>query len=243
MRSMLISFFEKVSKKLLNKPEPKPEPELHNISYSQSGEDLIVKYIFDVIGINNPSYIDVGAHDPFLFSNSALFYKNGSRGVNIEPDPNLFKNFMDKRIDDININVGIAEKPDLLNFYIMHPPTLNTFSKEEADRVSEEGDYHIKEIKKVEVCNINSIIDDYCNGSFPDFLSLDVEGLDFEIIKSIDFNKSSPKVICVETISFSTSGQGIKDKKMIDYIISQGYMLYADTNINTIFVKDKLWRL
>lgn len=62
-------------------------------SYSQSGEDLIIKYIFDALGIEKPSYIDVGAYHPYCLSNTSLFYELGSKGINIEPDPMLFKNF------------------------------------------------------------------------------------------------------------------------------------------------------
>jgi hypothetical protein len=89
--------------------------------------------------------------------------------------------------------------------------------------------------------SIGSIVEKYYNDRFPDLLSLDVEGLDFEVISSIDFKKYQPKVICVETISYSKNGTGVKSSKLIKYVESKGYYLYADTNINTIFVKKDLW--
>lgn len=58
------------------------------ISYSQCGEDLIVSFIFNRLGILNPNYIDIGAHHPYKLSNTAFFYESGSRGINIEPDQN-----------------------------------------------------------------------------------------------------------------------------------------------------------
>jgi hypothetical protein len=45
------------------------------VSYSQSGEDLIVRVYFDILGITNPTYIDIGAHHPYFISNTALFYE------------------------------------------------------------------------------------------------------------------------------------------------------------------------
>ncbi len=76
---------------------------------------------------------------------------------------------------------------------------------------------------------------------FPDFLSLDAEGIDEIVLQSIDYKDNFPKVICVETISFSTVGRGKKNKKIISFLEEKGYLLYADTNINSIFVKKDLW--
>jgi len=156
-------------------------------SYSQSGEDLIVKYIFDNIGIPQPSYIDIGAHHPFYISNTALLYKNGSRGINIEPDPTLFKEFQKHRKGDVNFNIGIGDCNDELDFYIISVPTLNTFSKEEAEKYSKEGNYTINRIEKIQVRRLSAILNDFSNGVFPQFLNIDTEGIDEKIIKEIDF--------------------------------------------------------
>lgn len=212
------------------------------ISFSQCGEDLIVKYIFDNLGIYNPSYIDIGAHHPFYISNTALFYKNGCRGINIEPDPTLFKEFIKHRKEDTNINIGVGNNNEELDFYIISASTLNTFSKEDAEKYSQEGNYTIKSIEKIQVSTLSAILNDFSNGLFPQFLSIDAEGVDEIIIKEIDFEKNFPIVICIETISFSTSGNGIKNIDLINYIVNKGYMVYADTNINTIFVKENLWK-
>ena len=75
----------------------------YKVSYSQKGEDLIIKHIFDGLGIVEPSYLDIGAHHPYHISNTALFYKNGSRGINIEPDPDLFVEINRVRKEDINL--------------------------------------------------------------------------------------------------------------------------------------------
>jgi len=216
-----------------------PSLKFQKKSFSQCGEDLIVKFIFDNLGIKNPSYIDIGAHHPNYINNTTIFYNKNSLGINIEPDPVLFKEFQRLRKKDININAGIAEKEELLNFYIMSVPTLNTFSKTEARNLEKEG-YKISKVKKIQVLPIKKIIAEYANDKFPDFLSLDVEGLDMEILESIDY-KNAPLIICVETISFSNSGKGIKDNTIADFLKDKGYMVYADTHINTIFIKQDKW--
>ncbi|WP_434687163.1 glycosyltransferase [Pseudanabaena minima] len=221
----------------------KEEENYARISYSQSGEDLIVKFIFDAIRISTPSYIDVGAYHPEYLSNTALFYKNGSRGVNIEPDPTLFESFKLARSEDINLNVGVDDVQGERDFYIISTPTLNTFSKEEAENCTRENNHQIVSISRTKVDVISNIIQDYCKGIFPDFLSLDVEGLDLKILQSINYEQSSPLIICVETISFSETGNGVKDIHIIQFLESKGYMVYADTYINTIFVKKDKWVL
>ncbi|PTS96371.1 SAM-dependent methyltransferase, partial [Flavobacterium sp. HMWF030] len=172
------------------------ESEFQKISYSQSGEDLIVKYIFENLNIKNPTYIDIGAHHPYYISNTALFYQNGSIGINIEPDPTLFKAFIKERKKDVNVNIGIGNKNEELDFYIISSTTLNTFSKEEAYNYQKEGNYTIKSIEKIKVRTLSNVINEFSNGIFPQFLSIDAEGIDELIIKSIDFDKNFPIVIC-----------------------------------------------
>lgn len=209
-------------------------------SYSQCGEDIIIKFIFDSIGVEKPSYIDIGAHHPNYINNTALFYKHGSTGINIEPDPTLFKEFPRSRKRDVNINAGIADREGQLDFYIMSSPALNTFSKEEAENLKKDG-YTIDKIQKIKVLPAGKIIDEYAGGRFPDFMTLDVEGYDMDILKAIEYERTSPTVICVETISFSNSGNGVKNDAIADLLKEKDYMIYADTYINTIFVKRTAW--
>jgi FkbM family methyltransferase len=212
-------------------------------SYSQSGEDLIIDFIFNVLGMTNISYLDIGAHHPYYLSNTALFYEKGYRGINIEPDPVLFKEFLAQRSEDRNLSIGISNEPGLFDFYLMVPPTLNTFSEEEANRVTAEGNgiYKIDKKIKVGVNTVSNIINKYNHGKFPEFLNLDAEGIDELVLKSINYTHNFPIVICVETLSFSSNRKGVKNTEIINYLIDSGYILYADTNINSIFIKKEFW--
>jgi FkbM family methyltransferase len=210
-------------------------------SYSQSGEDLIAKYILDVLGIYQPSYLDIGAHQPFYLNNTALFYENGSRGINIEPDPTLFKAFVKHRKEDVNLNIGISDHQSVLDFFVINDPVLNTFSREEAENYRKQGNYQIVEEKKIAVDTIESVLERYWKGKFPDFLTIDAEGVDEVVLKSADFSSNFPLVICIETISFSNYGMGKKNLELIEFVKSLGYLLYADTNINSIFVRRERW--
>jgi len=209
-------------------------------SYSQCGEDLIVQYIFQLRGITKPSYLDIGANHPFFISNTAMFYEKGCKGITIEANPYLAVAFEEQRPNDINLNIGISDKEGELDFYIMEDDTLSTFSRKEVDFMISNGK-SLAETKKVKLTTIQKIIEKYCNGVFPDFMSIDVEGLDFEILKSISFEKSCPKIICVEAAEYSPIGAGARRNELIDFLISKGYYEYANTNLNAILVKNDFW--
>lgn len=211
-------------------------------SYSQSGEDLIMDHILTDLQIVQPSYIDIGAHHPRYINNTFLMYTKGSKGINIEPDPTLFADFQQMRGRDTNLNIGVGEKSGQADFYIMNEPALNTFMKDEADRVSAENPaYFINKVSKIELRTVAEIVNEYSNGVFPDVLSIDVEGLDEIILRSMNYESSLPGIMCVETVSFSTKGRGVKKTDLIEFIASKGYIAYADTFINTIFVRKDLW--
>ncbi len=212
-------------------------------SFSQSGEDMIVDFVFGAIQVSHPTYLDLGAHHPRRYSNTHHFYRKGSRGVSVEADPALFERFVQERPADINLNVGVGVgSMGSLPFYVMSVPTLNTFSKEEADRCVAMGTHQIVDVIEVPLRDVNAIIAEHFAGETPDFISIDVEGLDFEIVKSIDLQRYRPTVICVETITFSENFDGAKIEEIGDYLQQHGYFLYADTRINSIFVDKARWR-
>src|SRR5690554_4042624 len=93
--------------------------------YSQEGEDLLLKRIFE----HSPPgfYVDVGAHHPFRFSNTKLLYDMGWRGLNIEPNPDIKILFDKYRSEDINLCLGISDSPGTLTYYKYSHPALNTF--------------------------------------------------------------------------------------------------------------------
>jgi FkbM family methyltransferase len=210
------------------------------ISYSQAGEDLIVKYIFDSIGLSNPYYVDIGAHHPEIINNTKIFYDTGSSGINIEANPNLISAFNRQRKRDINLNLGISDKSGTLDFHIFNDSTLSTFSTDEATILSDQG-FTVQNIIPVKIISVKELFETYAKENCLDFLSLDAEGVDFNILTQFITLGLKPVVICVESISFSTSGAGKKNQQIINLLKSAGYIHYADTNINSIFVLSSRW--
>lgn len=211
-------------------------------SFSQCGEDLIVNFVFQAMQVHQPTYLDIGAHHPIKYSNTNFFYKMGSRGVSVEPNSDLYKLHVKHRRHDVSLNCGIgAQDAGQINFYLMSNSTLNTFSESEAKRYEEFGTYKIQNIVKIPVVGINTILEQYFPEASPDFVTIDVEGLDFSIISAIDFNRWRPKVFCIETLTYSETRQEKKNMEVIEFLISKDYFVYGDTYINTIFVDKKSW--
>ncbi len=209
-------------------------------SYSQSGEDMIINYLFNSKGISNPSYLDIGTNHPFLNSNTFLFYTNGSRGVCVEADVTLIDEIIKWRPNDVILNVGVSvSEKNEEDFYIFNEPGLNTFDKQEADERVSLGTYHIEKIIKVPVHDIKRLIDQQFD-TFPDLISIDIEGLDLEVLKTVDWKKYRIPVVCAETCLYSENHIKRKDQSIMQYMDSVGYFPYADTYINTIYVR-KEW--
>jgi FkbM family methyltransferase len=209
-----------------------------NVSFSQCGEDLLIQYIFRLRGIDKITYIDIGANNPIYLNNTLLFYLKGSKGINIEANPNLINLFLKHRVKDTNLNVGIYSKNEIKKFYIFNDLTLSTFSDEEAKKMENLYNHKIKQVIEIQTYTLNEIINKYNNGQFPDLLSIDIEGMEFEVLKTIDYNVSFPKVICIETAEYSPIGIGRKRNEIINFLKEKGYFLFADTNLNSIFVKN-----
>lgn len=205
-------------------------------TYAQHGDDLIFLCIFKSLGIPKPSYLDIGAHHPLKISNTALLYQRGSRGVNVEANPNLIRAFQTQRPEDINLNVGVAGNSDKqsLTFYMFDNSSgLNTFDEERARELDKGGRFPIKKTITVPVTTVSKILSEHCNGIFPDILSIDVEGLELSILNSIKYDLTAPKVICAEANSKEYGN------KIRAYLQSKGYFLCFRAGANMFFAQNK----
>lgn len=235
---MIYTIFKKIAWRirmfLFNKPVIVKE---YN-TYSQAGEDQILGFLFSTMGIEKPSYVDIGANKPDWGSNTYLFYKKwGSRGVCIEPDPHLFEAFKNQRPDDTCLNCAIGfDDTKEADFFIFDEPSLNTMSEEEANARHAVGEYKLTGKIKTPVMRLEEILEKYFP-ELPHFVSLDVEGIDFRILQSFDFDKFPVPVWVVETIDYSPSHIKMKNQEMFDFMKAKGYFVYADTYINSVFIR------
>ena len=209
--------------------------------YSQYGEDIIVQSLFKNYDYSKLTYLDIGCNHPFRFNNTALLYLNGASGFCIDADQVFFSDYKKYRARDICFNIGIADTEGDLSFYVMNNSTLSTFSEQEYLNYIRLG-YTLKKIIEVPVMRLDSFIKNHCNGIFPDFLSLDVEGLDLDILQSYNWESTKPKVICVEGRSIDDAYINPSTSNITRYLSSVGYALYSFNNLNSIFVDPEYLR-
>ena len=174
-----------------------------NITYSQMGEDLHIQRILNSrYGkkiTDKGFYLDVGAFHPFKYSNTFKFYELGWRGINIEPNPENFKLIEKYRPEDINLNMGVSEKKQVLKYWKYDRGAFNTFSEAEATELNKRGDLTLEKVLEIETDSLQNILTKHLPDNTPiDFISIDVEGLDFQVVKSFDLETFKPNIICIE---------------------------------------------
>lgn len=170
-----------------------------NLSYSQEGEDLFLLRYFN--SKENGFYVDVGAHHPKRFSNTYVFYQLGWKGINIDAMPNSMQLFNRVRSRDINLEVGISKEEGELTYHIFNETALNTFSESEAILKNESPNYSIERKVNVQTVPLSKLLETHLpKDQQIDFLSVDVEGLDLEVIESNDWNKYRPHLVLIEDL-------------------------------------------
>ena len=204
-------------------------------SYSQDGEDLILWSFLKYR--KNGYYIDIGAHHPKRLSNTYKFYKNGWRGINIDPTPGSMRLFNKLRPLDTNIEMGISDEPGEVDFYMFNEPALNSFDKELSLSRHDPNEFKVQiiETKSVEVCTLNSIIENYLPSSVLeiDFLTIDVEGFDFKVINSLDLEKYKPYIIAIEITDLKVDD--VMSSNISTHLGKYGYSIIAKCKRTVFF--------
>ena len=202
-------------------------------SYSQEGEDMILRRVFEQQ--YSGFYVDVGAHHPKRFSNTYFFYKRGWSGINIDAMPGSMKFFEKIRPRDINIEKPISNKKRILTYYAFNEPALNGFSKELSEARDKKNNYKIEFTKDLETCTLENLLDEHLpTGQVIDFLSIDVEGLDFDVLKSINLKKYRPRVVLVEILGSSLSD--MRQEEIFKFLEHWNYFVFAKA-VNTVIFK------
>jgi FkbM family methyltransferase len=174
--------------------------DLLNFSYSQFAQDLVLRlcYFFNQ---RSGFYVDIGANHPYSLSNTCYFYKRGWSGINIEPNPDFVESLKKERQRDININCAVASQDGTMDFYLCETKynCLSTLSKERAEELAKKGVNWTK--KHIDVLKLSTIFNRYLSeGKVVDFMNVDCEGYDIEVLKSNDWDKYRPRFLVVEDL-------------------------------------------
>lgn len=209
-----------------------------HVTYAQNGEDLMVLNLFRLLGVERPSYLDIGAHHPTNISNTRLLYDRGCRGVNVDANARLIERFQEQRPEDVNVAVGVMPFAGEAAFRMLDEESgRNTFCDQEVLRAGRLHGFKYPVTKTLGVATIEDVVKAFCPlGLYPHFLSIDIEGYDAEVLRSANFLHSRPSIVCAEVHDGEFG--------VIQVMKSHGYQVYCRLGDNRIFVhQENIWRL
>ena len=202
----------------------------YRVSYAQNREDIILAAFFE--DVEKGFYVDVGANDPEIDSVTKYFYERGWNGINCEPQLGHFKLLQKERKRDINLNVGVGSKKGKLSLRQYKGDGLSTLSSDFKAEYANSPDDNTKTYvdTMVEVRTLASIFDEY-KITVINFMKVDVEGYEYEVLYANNWNRYRPQVICIEA-----------DHVRIDWhdlLKDNDYKLVFFDGLNEYFVDDK----
>lgn len=212
-------------------------------SYSQRGEDLMIASILKDLGVREINYFDLGASNYKWLSNTYLFYKQGARGLLVDADFSNFEKLLNKRKGDEILYGAIVPKKeaDTINFYEFSNHTRSCLDRGVLEDLNAINGGRIVKSYPVKTFTVTELFDRF---GVPDLFCIDIEGGDKEVIKSIDFGRYRPKVLCVEILDMDLlkiKTIGVLDKELISFLKSKNYCYAGHTMNNGIFVDLYAW--
>ncbi|MGC3968254.1 MAG: FkbM family methyltransferase [Pirellulales bacterium] len=201
------------------------------LSYSHFGEDLIICDLLSSLGRTRQGiYVDVGTFHPYLHSNTYLLHMQGRQGLNIDASPRRMAEFQKHRPNDANIVAAIAAQVGEMDF--LEFPTAGTSRLAPigaATSRNSAGESPLS-VTRVKTLPIRNLIDQHAPQDTPiDLLSIDVEGLDLDVLQSWNWNRR-PALIAVEGNSHQ------ERQRLRDYVIAKGYREIACCVVTLIFI-------
>jgi FkbM family methyltransferase len=231
----------RILKKLKNLPRGRQsmaslldEARAMRVSYSQFGEDLVVRTHFAVNFDNSIGrFIDVGAFHPFKYSNTMLLSQLGWRGINVDCDPVKIARFQRLRPQDENICAAVAEKPGDMVYleYSAEGLTNRIADAGEKDLLSGIGEKPLR-VTPIKVTTLSEIVEQSVfRGQHFHYLNVDCEGQDLSVLKGLDFSRYSPELISVEAFTKTLRPQ------LTAFLAGVGYELTDMVHLTLFFQK------
>ncbi len=201
-------------------------------SYSQEGEDRLLLRFFEwsCSGV----YVDIGAHHPYRYSNTQLFYERGWSGINIDSMPGSMEYFDATRPRDTNLEVGISRQSGSAEYFMFDDPAYNGFDRELAELRAGNG-FKLREVRSMAVRPLREVLSDCIAPEAPiDFMSIDVEGHELEVLQSNDWSVFRPRMLVIELADVAMDQ--LEDNACTQFLRTMGYRPWGKTFHSFFFV-------
>jgi FkbM family methyltransferase len=209
-------------------------PEHAKVVYSHWGEDSIIDFVF--ANMTSGRYLDIGCYHPALYSNTMQLYTKGWNGVNIDPNPFMIEQCLQMRPRDISLKKAVGGKHGSIEYFSFHDwASSNTASEEFARAISVGQNLQMPTGQTVELVTLAEIMEAYFSDAAPDFVNIDVEDLDVDVLKSGDWTRFRPKLVAIEDFKFRTASPG--DSAIYSFLSENGYLMVSRCIYTSFFIE------
>lgn len=200
------------------------------LSYAQNYEDITLRRALQ--DVEGGFWVDIGANHPVDHSVTKLFSDLGWSGVNVEPNPYFLGLLNDQRPNDINLGVGVGERSGVFPLHVIGDSGLTTLRADFAE-THELAGHAVTETIEVDVVPLDDLLDEHCSGRTIDFLKIDAEGSEVDIVRGASFTTHRPRIVLIENLDGYHS-----------IILGKGYLFAWYDGLNRYYVREEdEWRI
>ncbi len=215
-------------------------PPYARLTYSAHGEDAVLMALFEEHGGLPEAgfYVDVGAYHPAAFSNTALLHEAGWRGINIEPNPVMAEILATARPDDVTLRQAAGTPRRTAELMVFGDwASSNTLEPSFADAISADQGVAVEKTLPTEVVPLADVLGEHLPAGTPiDLLSVDVEGMDVEVLQSNDWGRYRPRVVAVEDLAIDLHNPS--GSEVVGLLRSHGYRLASHAVKTSLYLRE-----
>jgi len=200
------------------------------IAYAQWGEDLALQHL---LGTKPGFYVEVGANHPQFFSNVFELYRRGWHGISVEANESFIQAHRRCRPRDKIVCAVVSDQEKEIVFTEFKNSLVSSVDSAFVEQMQKSFDCAINRQHRVQSRTLTSILDEaQCPLQF-ELLSIDVEGHDFEVLRSLDFSRYRPRVVVIEMHGFAISDAAANP--LCEFMDNQGYEIAGHLATNSYF--------
>lgn len=206
--------------------------------FGQCGEDLIVASLAravalrEGIDLSGQQYLEIGANHPVSTSATYLLHRMfGMTGILVEANPRLLPDLRRFRPQDRVLHAAVqTERRDRVPLYVSRQNELSSLDRRFVDEWKG-GSVGMREVVSVPSVRINDLMQAHFGTSGPLFLSIDIEGLDLDVLRDLDWDRWRPALVQTEPSEHHHPGN---TASLASFLTTVGYVVVCRTEVNLI---------